>query len=108
MATINVVTADGPFGRGVTFTWGPMANGDQGKPVYVGNLKDLSVQGVGTVGTTAIEGSNDGVNFVALTTAVAVAATVSVIGTIPAYLRPNAGAGATGLTVIVSGKRDNQ
>lgn len=106
MATIQGKMTDGPFGRGVLIQWTPMATGDVGTGVYVGNLKDLSVKAEGTATAVAMEGSMDGTNWAAFTTAVPVANTVTGIPVVPAYLRPNATT-ATAVTVTVSGKRDN-
>ncbi|MDE2106110.1 MAG: hypothetical protein KGL39_53300 [Patescibacteria group bacterium] len=96
---------------GYTLQWGPMANGDTGSPQSLPGFCDRSIAVSGTFGSggsVALEGSNDGVNFVALTTPPGVTIALTAAGLLPCstaclWIRPHvtAGDGTTALTVTV-------
>lgn len=98
-------------GDSSTFTWGPLANGDDGAAVQYGAFTDRSVQfrgTFGTGGTVALEGSNDGTNWVVLTdpqgnTISKTAASIEAITEATRYVRPRvtAGDGTTAITAIL-------
>jgi hypothetical protein len=107
----------GPTGGidAVVATWGPMANGDTGSPLKRPDLVDRSLQVTGTFGaggSVAVEGSNDGVNFYALsnpqgTTIAVTAAGIVQIEEATVYVRPHvtAGDGTTSLTCTMCARR---
>jgi hypothetical protein len=101
-----------PYGA-VTVTYGPMQNGDIGVPPSM-NLdvySDVSFQATGTFGTggsVAVEGSNDGTNFVALhnaqgTTIALTAASITAVLEAVNYTRPHVTAGDGNTTLTVTG-----
>jgi hypothetical protein len=96
-------------------TWGPMLNGDTGQPLKRPDLEDRSIQVTGTFGaggSVTLEGSNDGVNFAALTnpqgTVIAItAAGIAQITEATVSVRPRvtAGDGTTSLTCTLCARR---
>lgn len=110
MAIVNpTITYPGSATR-VSWT---LANGDTGKPVYVGDLPEKTVQILGTFGaggSVQIEGSSDGgTTWVILANRgggniVRTAAAIDLIAQTPLLIRANvtAGDGTTALTVIVT------
>jgi len=89
-------------------TWAAAANGDTGKPVDVSMFPTLTVQATtGTIGTSTLQGSNDGVTWGAIGAGVTLAAgVVTVVSANPKYVRPNFGAGATGAVVVLNAARN--
>lgn len=99
---------------GWNLVWGStvaLANGDTGTPVLLPAFADKSIQVTGTFGTggsATLEGSNDGVNYFALTdptgTVIAIlAAGGKAITESTQFVRPHvtAGDGTTALVVTV-------
>jgi hypothetical protein len=85
-------------------TWGAMDNGDTGAPVEVPFHANISVQCIaGTIGTSTLEGSNDGVAWGALGAGLTIAASnaVSDVPVKARYLRPSVGAGGTDAEVVL-------
>jgi hypothetical protein len=120
-ATVAVFNPPGGGMNAMAITWGPMANGDVGAAVGAGlnldtnNYTDVSLQVTGTFGaggSVAMEGSNDGTNFVALrdpqgvTIAITAAGIKAVLEAVREY-RPHvtAGDGTTALTVTAYFRR---
>jgi hypothetical protein len=106
---------------GWTLAWGtstPLANGDTGTPVLLPAYADKSIQVTGTFGASGsatLEGSNDGVNYFALTTpsgsTVAItAAGGAAITESTEWVRPHvtAGDGTTALVVTVFARATQQ
>lgn len=94
MGVKAVTVTQGNMG-GKQFVWENLVDEDTGTPVFVGDLQALTVQFVGTYDSAApaLEGSNDGTNYAAFSTAITPA--VNIIATIPAgvrFIRPNMGA----------------
>jgi hypothetical protein len=96
--------------------WTALASGDTCTPVYCPALTDKSVQITGTAGaggSIAIQGSNDGSNWVTLTDvlgnslAALAPGTISQINQETNWLKAvvNSGDGTTAMNVIVAGKR---
>jgi hypothetical protein len=98
----------------IVVAWGPMANGDTGKPISRPDFSDRSVQVEGTFGaggSVALEGSNDSTtgldgNFRPLSDLQGTAIAITTAGfkqvtEATAWIRPNvtAGDGTTALTV---------
>lgn len=91
--------------------WATMANGDTGQPVEIPGYADKTIQVTGTFGTggsVACEGSNDRVNFAALTnptgTVIAItAANIQAVTEAVLQVRPHvtAGDGTTALVVTM-------
>lgn len=98
-------------GESSTFTWGPLANGDDGASVQYGAFTDRSIQfrgTFGTGGTVVLEGSNDGTNWQTLTDPQGnviskTAASIEAITEATRYVRPRvtAGDGTTAITAIL-------
>ena len=96
---------------GWLLTWGPMANSDTGVSVSLPGNADKTIQVTGTFGSggsATLQGSNDNINFFALTdptgTAIAItSAGIKAVTEAVAYIRPaiTAGDGTTALTVVV-------
>jgi hypothetical protein len=96
---------------GWNFTWAAMANGDTGAPVNFPGYGDKSIQVTGTFGaggSCTLEGSNDGVNFFALTnptgtTIALTAAGIVAVTEAAQFIRPHvtAGDGTTALIAVV-------
>lgn len=116
MATIAAVTTF-PFETSIDVavtTWQPMAQGDEGEPVRLAVFSDRSVQVTGEFGGASITigGSNDGVNYHALTDTggnplTLTAPALKQIVELPVWLKPRVfgGSGSTNLSVILSGRR---
>lgn len=120
MAVVNASTdrhsaAAAGYRNAELITWTPLANGDTGSPVIEAEFSDRTVQVTGTFGvggSVTLEGSNDGVNFVALTdpqgnAITKTAAAIEAVQEGPKYMRPNvtAGDGTTALTVTIFARR---
>lgn len=95
-------------------TWDGLLANDDGEPVRLAVYSDRSIQVVGTFGgaSVTIGGSNDGVNYVALTDTAGNPLTLSVAGLkqiveLPVFLKPRVfgGSGATNLKVVLSGRK---
>ncbi len=97
----------------VVITWTNLVNAtsDVGRAALTGNLRDLTIQAVGTNGTTVvIQGSNDGTNWNTLGAGVTL--TVGATGSSPAtaltvnplYMRPSTPSAAADTDVILVGK----
>src|SRR5581483_9056053 len=96
---------------GFVLTWGPMANGDVGSQISLPGNADKTIQVTGTFGSggsATLQGSNDGVNFFALTnpsgnTIALTSAGLQTVTEAVAYICPavTAGDGTTSLTVAV-------
>lgn len=94
-------------GESSLVSWTGLLNGDDGSPVQFGAFTDRSIQFVGTFGTggtIVLEGSNDGVNYVALTdpqgnSISKTSASIEAISEATRYVRPRvtAGDGTTNL-----------
>lgn len=96
------------IGTGSLVSWTPVATGDTGAPAENYSFSDRSVQVTGTFGgaTCTIEGSNDGVNYSALTDTAGVALTFAAAGIkqvlqVTRYIRPSVAAGAGSLTITL-------
>lgn len=108
MAITNQTT-DAATGQrdGVTVTWSAVPNGNQGD-AHGGPWSTFSAIVTGTfgvAGSVRLEGSNDGVNWFALSpTALVAAGSFAPLGAAehPKFIRPNvtAGDGTTALTVV--------
>lgn len=109
MATIQGKRVDTEDGVSAIVSWAAMANGDVGTAVYVGDLKDLAVQCTGgTIGTSTLQGSEDGATWGAIGAGLTIATSnqVSAVGMVPAYIRPSVGASGSGAIIVVTGKKD--
>lgn len=101
--------------RTLRVTWAGLLNGDQGAPVDLPAFADRSMQVVGTFGTggsVSMEGSNDGINFAALSDprggALAItSARLEQVEDCAYRTRPSvtAGDGTTNLTVILFARK---
>lgn len=101
----------------IVISWGPLANGDTGKPVSRPALGDKSIQIEGTFGaggTIVLEGSNQAAatNFRTMTDPAAnllslTAAGLKQVTEVTTWVRPNvtAGDGSTSLTVTLVARR---
>jgi hypothetical protein len=102
----NVVRANS---GSLSVVWSGLLNTDTGGGADVGSLKSMSVQAVGTFGvggTVTMQGSNDGVTWGALPTALTMTdGALKTIAGGPRFIRPNitAGDGTTSLVVTLSG-----
>ena len=116
MATVDIDVVK--LVRGVyTYTWTPLANGDDGGPIdpnkgaQIFADKTVHVYGnFGTGGTLVVQGSNDGTQWVTLNDHVGTAISLTALGLVaiaenPAYIRPfiSAGTGVS-LTCIISAR----
>lgn len=116
MATVVPVTTF-PFETSLDVavtTWAPMAANDDGEPVRLAVYSDRSIQILGTFGgaSVTIGGSNDGVNYHALTSTdsnalTLTAAALKQIVELPIFIKPRVfgGDGTTNLSVILAGRR---
>lgn len=116
MATVTPVTTF-PFETSLDVavtTWSPMAADDDGEPVRLAVYSDRSIQIAGTFGgaSVTIGGSNDGVNYHALTSTdgeplTLTAAVLKQIVELPIFIKPRifGGNGTTNLSVILAGRR---
>lgn len=96
---------------GYLLQWGPMANADTGAPQSLPGFCDRSIEVSGTFGSggsVALEGSNDGTNFFALSNPAGTTIGITSAGLQPCttsclWIRPHvtAGDGTTSLTVTV-------
>ncbi|MFO0467337.1 MAG: hypothetical protein ACK5ZS_00090 [bacterium] len=95
--------------------WTGLLNGDDGSPIEMPGSSDRSIQFTGTFGTggtIALEGSNDGVNYVVLTDPQGnniskTAASIEAVTELTRYIRPRvtAGDGSTNLVATLLVKR---
>lgn len=117
-ATISNPTKD-QYDDGVQLvTWTGLLNGDDGAPVELPTHSDRSAQVTGTFGaggSISLEGSNDGTNYVVLSTPASVAITLTSAGLkavleLPRYIRPRvtAGDGTTSLTATLLLRRNTR
>jgi len=119
MATRVPVTTYGPNEQknAVLVVWSGLLNGDDGTPFEHADFGDRSVQFQGTPGATpgiALEGSNDGTNWVVLTDPQGNAITKTAAGTLETveentrFTRPRVtgGDGTTNWTVTLWGRRN--
>jgi hypothetical protein len=112
--TVNTgVKLQTPFGNASVVTWTNVPTGNTGDPIQNPTFSDRSVQVTGTFGgaTCAIEGSNDGSNWVTLTDPAGVATSFTTAGLkqilqVTRYIRPNVSGGAGTLTInlLIVGK----
>jgi hypothetical protein len=96
---------------GWNFTWATMANGDTGAPVNFPGNADKTIQVTGTfgaAGSCTLQGSNDGVNYFALTnptgtTIAMIVAGIQAVTEACQFVRPavTAGDGTTALVAVV-------
>lgn len=95
-------------------TWAGLAADDDGEPVRLAVYSDRSIQVAGTFGgaSVTIGGSNDGVNYHALTGAdglplMLTAAALKQIVELPIFIKPRVfgGDGSTSLTITLAGRR---
>lgn len=109
MAVTSVVVTDLANGAAKNVVWGTMANADTGEPFEAAQYADRTVQAVGTFGAggnVAVEGSNDGVTWAALSDQTGVAINLTATGQLKQvaeatrYIRPNISAG-DGTTAII-------
>lgn len=109
MATINLTRADRNSVNGaVILTWEALGNADDGAPFALPYAADITIQAIGTFGsaTVRLQGSNDGVNWHALTqkggtsNLALTSAGVHSVNEMPAYIRPST-TGGTGTDVDV-------
>lgn len=116
MATINytwTVDSDTPGNPIHIITWAIAAGAadDVGQPFEGAYLADKTVQLLGTLGTFALQGSNDGTNWHTLDDTAGQALTetggarTKAIAQNPRYIRPNASGAADGVTVILVGRQ---
>jgi hypothetical protein len=92
-------------------TWSGLLNGDNGSAVSLTDYPDRTIQIVGTFGSggsVTFQGSNDGVNYIALTdpqgnALTKTAAALELVAETPRFVRPTvtAGDGTTDLTVVM-------
>jgi hypothetical protein len=116
MATVTPVTTF-PFETSLDVavtTWSPLAADDDGEPVRLAVYSDRSIQVVGTFGgaSVTIGGSNDGINYHALSDTSGAALTLTSaalkqIVELPIFIKPRVfgGNGTTDLKVVLSGRR---
>jgi hypothetical protein len=88
----------------VIATWTDTAGGGTGTGIYMGNTPIKSVQRTSGTGTYTVTGSNDGVTYGALNTAISAIATSNVIPIPenPLYLKVDVAAAAA--VVVITGK----
>lgn len=95
-------------------TWAGLAADDDGEPVRLAVYSDRSIQVVGSFGgaSVTIGGSNDGVNYHALTDTsgselILTAAALKQIVELPVFIKPRVfgGDGSTDIKVIMAGRR---
>ncbi len=95
-------------------TWSSLAQDDDGEPVRLAVYSDRSIQLIGTFGgaSVTIGGSNDGINYHALSSTdgdplTLTAAALKQIVELPVFIKPRVfgGDGTTNLTVILAGRR---
>ncbi len=109
MATIALTRTDRNSVNGaILLTWEALGDADSGAPFALPFAADITVQAIGTFGsaTVRLQGSNDGVNWHAMTqkggttTLGLTSAGVHSVNENPAYIRP-ATVGGTGTDVDV-------
>lgn len=83
-------------------TWGPLASGDTGAPVIVGNYFNMTVQRTVGAGTCTMEGSNDGSLFGALGAGLAADGTIKNFAERPLMIRPNVTVSSGNTVVLVA------
>ena len=90
----------------IVVTWAASADGDTGKPVRVPGRVTNAAVGViaGTIGTSSLQGSMDGVDFGALGAGLSIAASnrMDAVPVLPLYLRPTFGTSASGAVVVLT------
>lgn len=95
-------------------TWSGMQANDDGEPVRLAVYSDRSIQIAGAFGgaSVTIGGSNDGVNYHALTDAAGQPLTLTAgalksVIELPVWIKPRVfgGDGTTNLTVVLAGRR---
>ena len=82
--------------------WAAAANADTGRAVDVSKWTDINVQcTAGTIGTSTMQGSMDGITWGALGAGMTIPASNGVLSltTRAKFIRPSFGAGATGAVV---------
>jgi len=106
---------DDSLGNVVSVVWTGLLNGDSGEPVDLTEFSDRSVQIAGTLGTggtIAVEGSNDGVTYYTLkdlfgnslsTTALLLSGIAEITKWV--RVRVTAGNGSTSLQAIIVARR---
>lgn len=105
MAVATVAMADGHQPGTKTATWAAMASGDTGTPVDISRWGAASIQcTAGTIGTSTLQGSNDGAVWGAIGAGLTIAAAnrVDLVPIGVRFVRPNVGAGGTGAIVVLS------
>jgi hypothetical protein len=116
MATINPVVTGAPYnddGSVKIIRWEELGEADDGAPVSIPQWADKTVTIGGTANgaTAAIEGSNDGTNWFALTNpqGTAIASGIARISENPLYIRPNltGGGASTDMDVIICARLNN-
>lgn len=102
MAVSKTVTRDNDGTK--IATWVDTAGGGTGTGIYMGDTPIKTVQRVSGAGTYTVTGSNDGVTYGALNTAISAIATDNVIPIPenPLYLKVDVAAAAA--TVVITGK----
>jgi hypothetical protein len=96
----------------VIITWATMADGDTGVMVKSSHYPDKTVQAIGDATTVALEGSNDGTNWFALTDPsgmeiglVGSTFDLAMVRENPLYIRPSC-TGGSDTDVIVVGQTE--
>lgn len=109
MATVKVTSSQTPAVPALVATWTPLLNGDVGDSFSCAPYTDKSVQVFGTFGSAslALQGSNDGTNWVALSDpqgiTIAITSTgIKMVSEATVYIRPSVtgGGGTTSLTCL--------
>lgn len=115
MATSALDTATSIGDQVFLYEWLAVANGDQGAPIELFNLVDLTVTIEGTFstgGSCTLQGSNDGSTWHSLTdpqgnAITKTAAGIEVVTEAPRYVRPTitAGDGSTAIDIRIVARR---
>jgi len=107
MATI-ALTSNVQEDNTLQAVWAGGTNADNSVPVEVSRYRSAAFQHLsGTLGTTTVQGSNDGVAWGAIGAGVTLAAAnaVSIITSLPRFVRIAYGAAAAGAVVTMSATR---
>lgn len=103
MAVVEAVKES--LGRGVVrVTWSGAVGGDTGAPAKVLGATNMVVQATGDATSVVLQGSNDGTNFGAFSTAVDLAGTTNEFVTLPdnvLYVQVSAVTGGSDTDVIL-------
>lgn len=103
-AVVTAVVQD----KRILATWAAESSGDVGQAVDVSLYMSIAVQCIsGTIGTSTLQGSQDGVTFGAIGAGVTIPATngVVIVAGPPKFVRPNVGASGAAAVIVLSGQR---